>query len=97
MIDQEQSLKRYGEIRDLWCQWDPIGVMDDPGWPCDEYDAYLVPTLRLLEQGASKEELADYLSYIVGEYMGLGDRAIEYAQPMRFAGKLQAWFEMRWA
>ena len=25
----------------LISQWDPIGVMDDPEWPRDEYDSYI--------------------------------------------------------
>lgn len=95
-LSKEQSRKRYGEIRDLWCRWDPIGVMDDPGWPRDEYDAYLGPTLRMLERGAGRGELADYLSHAVGEYMGLGERGVRYAQPMRFAEKLLMWFDTYW-
>ncbi len=37
--------------------WDPIGC----GVPEDEYDSYLWPVLRLLQDGAPREAVADYL------------------------------------
>jgi hypothetical protein len=74
-LGKEQSRQRIKEIRALWREWDPIGVYKDPESDCppDEYDNYLSPCLRLLEQKVQAEELAKYLAYIVDEYMGLCD------------------------
>lgn len=98
-LDKDQSRQRIKEIRVLWHEWDPIGVYSDPesDWPPDEYDSYLGPCLRLLEQQAPAEELAKYLAYIVGEHMGLGDLASAYPDALQFSHKLQAWFSFSWA
>lgn len=45
--------------------WDPIGC----GVPEDEYDSYLWPVLRLLQDGAAREEIADYLRTAAREAM----------------------------
>lgn len=45
--------------------WDPIGC----GAPEDEYDSYLWPVLRLLQDGASREDIADYLRTAARESM----------------------------
>ena len=49
-LSKEQSRVRWAELRRLLCEWDPIGVMDDPEWPRDEYDCMIGPVLRLLEE-----------------------------------------------
>jgi hypothetical protein len=95
-LNKQESRKRRKEIRDLWCQWDPIGVMSDSDWPRDEYDSYLGPSLRYLEQNASLEEIVAYLSYIVGEYMGLGQTGVDASKPRNFAIKLKAWYSTNW-
>lgn len=41
--------------------WDPIGVMDDPTWPRDEYDAYIGGMFELLTSHASNDEISQYL------------------------------------
>ena len=94
-LEKEQSRQLVKEIRALWREFDPIGVYASPdsGCPPDEYDNYLAPCLRLLEQHASTEDLAKYLSYIVGEYMGLGTTELVLSQSIEFAGKLQQWYE----
>jgi hypothetical protein len=96
-IENEQS-RQVREICTLWREWDPIGVYTGPdsGCPPDEYDNYLAPCLRLLEQHASTEDLAKYLSYIVGEYMSLGTTELVCSQSVEFAGKLQQWYASAW-
>lgn len=95
-LEKEQSRQRYKELRELWCEWDPIGVFADDDWPGDEYDSYLSSTLRLLENGAGKHEISKYLSNIVGDYMGLGENGIKYSKPLIFAEKLHDWYEKKW-
>lgn len=52
--------------------WDPIGVMDDPEWPRDEYDAYIEEICRCLARGDSAESIARNLCFIEDAMMGLG-------------------------
>lgn len=50
--------------------WDPIcvrGVAE----AIDEYDSYAPAVLELLGRGAPEEEVADYLTHIVRDRMGL--------------------------
>jgi hypothetical protein len=93
-LAKDLSRQRIKEIRALWREWDPIGVYRDPESDCppDEYDSYLGPCLRMLEQQDPTEELAKYLAYIVGEHMGLCETATAYPDALQFARKLQAWF-----
>ena len=41
-------------------EWDPIGVKDEP-LAAGEYDSYLLPLARRLREGASREEVAEFL------------------------------------
>lgn len=93
-LDKEESRKRWQELRGLWNEWDPIGIADEENQ--DEYDTYVGETMRLLELGASKEDIVKRLSYIVGEYMGMGQKAVEYHNPSVFAQKLQTWYAENW-
>ena len=72
-LTKQQSRKRWREVRDLWCEWDPIRVTSLPNWPHDEYGSYPGPTLRLLESGASLQEISAYLTWAELEQMGLSD------------------------
>ena len=97
-LTKDQSRRRYAEMRDLWAKWDPIGVfLLAEGWPRDEYDAYLGPTLRHLESGASIEELSAYLAYVEIEYMGLSENELVEARRLSFAEELREWYERNWA
>jgi hypothetical protein len=87
-----QVEQRLAQLRALWCEWDPIGVLDDPDWPRDEYDDYLQPTWQLLESGASVSAIAQYLNSVVGESLALGETGVMSTQPILFAAKLQDWF-----
>ncbi len=52
--------------------WDPIGVMDDPDWPRDEYDSYVGAIYGHLARGESAEFIARYLCCVEEDRMGLG-------------------------
>ena len=52
--------------------WDPIGVMDDPEWPRDEYDSYIGEIYRYLARDESSEFIARHLCFIEETAMGLG-------------------------
>jgi hypothetical protein len=55
-------------------QWDPIGVKEYPE-AADEYDGYIGGVYGLLSRGATDQELADHLSKIETEHMGLSRQA----------------------
>ena len=91
VLDKTRSRNRIAEIRQLWNEWDPIGVVIGNG-PDHEYDAYLAPTLRLLERDASTEEIVGYLKWVTLEHMGLS----QVAEPEAFAERLCQWFKSNW-
>ena len=56
-LEKEESRSRWRQLRDLWNEFDPIGVyIDDTSFDLDEYSNYCGPCMRLLEQDASREE-----------------------------------------
>jgi hypothetical protein len=65
------ELSRLREIG--WSRWDPIGLSGMENTPDDEYDRYLLHAAGRLWNGASEEEVTDYLVSIETEHMGLGD------------------------
>jgi hypothetical protein len=52
--------------------WDPIGVAGVPQ-ARDEYYSYLPQVFRRIKEGAAAIEIADYLSRIATEHMGLSE------------------------
>ena len=92
-LEKGQSRERWRQARKLWNDWDPIGVFSiDSSWPLDEYESYVGPTLRLLERGASQNELASYFSKIAGDHMGLS----AFPDPHSFAERAKCWYEQDW-
>ena len=91
-LDKQTSRQRWGELRDKWNEYDPIGVMDDPEWPRDEYEAYVGQTMRLLEQGASAEDIAIYLEEVSG-YMGL---TINHRRALQHSAEFVRWYQENW-
>jgi hypothetical protein len=63
------KLSRLREIG--WSRWDPIGLTGIENTPDDEYDSYLLQAAGRLWNGASEEEVTDYVVTIEIEYMGL--------------------------
>lgn len=74
MIDRKDRAKSITDaIRDVLVRdWDPIGVMDDPEWPRDEYDSYIGEIYRYLARGESAEFIAKHLCSVEELMMGLG-------------------------
>jgi hypothetical protein len=60
------------KVLEVLRKWDPIGVLEDPDWPRDEYDAYAPAIVKMLDQDMSRDKIVDHLSWIASEYMGLG-------------------------
>lgn len=51
-------------------EWDPIGVADNPRTQ-DEYDRYVGGIYRLLASGSTPRTIAEHLSRLEWEQMGL--------------------------
>lgn len=92
-LTKQESRERWSQLRDLICAWDPIGVMDDPAWPNDEYDCLVGPVMRILESGASPDEITKYLSHEIKSHFGLDPRYREFDP---FAAQLRGWFDEKW-
>ena len=80
------KLSRLREIG--WAKWDPIGLHGTDSQPDDEYDSYLIQAAGRLWNGATEEEVADYLVSIESEYMGLGEAAGAYQRACEVADAL---------
>ena len=76
------------ELRELLLRWDPIGVVHEPDWPQDEYDAFLEPIAERLRQGVTEEELTAYLEGAVREHLGLEP---DHEREQKLARKLMDW------
>jgi hypothetical protein len=61
--------KGHLKVMELLRAWDPIGVLDDPDWPKDEYDGYSATIVRMLDAGISEKELYAFMKRIVTQHM----------------------------
>ena len=77
--------RRVGEI--LHYLWDPIGVCEYPETR-DEYDGYLPQLVGMLARGASQEEVAERLTKISTETMGMADTSEGRKRDSEIAGLL---------
>lgn len=65
---------RLSRLREIgWSRWDPIGLSGLEGTPDDEYDGYLLDAAGRLWNGASAEDVTDYLVTVQLQHMGLSD------------------------
>ena len=65
----------------LFYVWDPIGVSRSP-WARDEYQSYLPQVFQFVREGQSEEAIANFLTAITAERMGLSltaERDLEVA------------------
>ena len=95
-LDKSDSRERWRQVRDLWNEFDPIGVMGMEDWPRDEYESYLGQTLRLLEQNAPPEEIQKYLAFVTLEHMGLNETPQFEMSRRDFAKRLRDWYAEKW-
>ena len=72
----------------LWEEWDPIGINDMPE-ARNEYSSYTLQIFGLVIHGASNEDIAEKLSRIEVDWMGLAsnaDKNMELATKILQAG-----------
>jgi hypothetical protein len=77
--------------RILMDEWDPIGVRGVPE-AADEYDGYLDPLASRLREGASAEVVAEYLTEVEEDRMGLGESAAGHERNKALAARLLTWY-----
>lgn len=92
-LTRQEVRQRSSQLRALICEWDPIGVMDDPDWPRDEYDCLVGPLLTLLQSGATSAAIADHLRKELVEHFGLSPEHYDF---LRVAGRIWKWFDRAW-
>ena len=92
MLTKHEIRQRSAQLRELLCEWDPIGVMGNPDCPRDEYDRLIGPLLTLLQSGAGEAEIAGYLRREIVDHFGLPERYDFLGE----AGRLRSWFEQGW-
>lgn len=61
----------YLKVLEVLRKWDPIGVIDGPNGPQDEYDTYAPDLIRMLDARKSREEIVRHLGVIASDHMGL--------------------------
>jgi hypothetical protein len=72
-------------------EWDPTGVRGVPE-AADE-DGYLGSLAARLREGASAEVIADYLTEVEEDRMGLGESAISLKWNQALAARLRTWHD----
>src|SRR5687767_4324470 len=65
MPQNQPHLKVMAVLR----RWDPIGVISEDNQ--DEYDAYSVDVVRLLDRGATVDDIVEYMRWVVTDRMGM--------------------------
>lgn len=89
MKDQQRHAKAFMDaIREVLVRdWDPIDLMSDPSAPRDEYDAYIGPLASALARGDTASTIAEQLSKIEQQEMGLG--VVPSSSRLEVANKLK--------
>jgi hypothetical protein len=97
-LSKEESRKRYAEGRRLWNEFDPIGVFTiDKDWSQDEYEGYVGPSVRIVEEGQGSEKLSEYVRWVVHDRMGLSSTDARAAAIIAFSEKFTEWYRSEWA
>ncbi len=65
MPQNQPHLKVMAVLR----RWDPIGVISEDNQ--DEYDGYSIYIVRMLDRGATVDEIVEYMRWVVTDRMGL--------------------------
>ncbi|MBK6879549.1 MAG: hypothetical protein IPN65_07305 [Elusimicrobia bacterium] len=80
---KRQDAVGHLKVMELLRKWDPIGVISEANQ--DEYDMYSYNIVRMLDSGITAIELAEHLSKIQLERMGLkpkGARDLSIAEEL---------------
>jgi hypothetical protein len=78
MVEQAETARRRrlrraeADVRAVLVAWDPI-----PGSPDDEYDCLIWPSIKRLDAGVQRDDLADWLSAELVNHFGLASGRAE--------------------
>jgi hypothetical protein len=92
-LSSDDRTRRFAHARELWNEFDPIGVVHAVS---NEYDNYIDPCLRILENGGGVAELRDYVSFVVFEQIGLNQTDALTRAIHEFAEGLASWYVNEW-
>lgn len=92
-LTKQEIRQRSSQLRTLVCDWDPIGIMDNPDAPRDEYDCLLGPLLTHLASSASEAAIAEFLRHEMVEHFGLSPQHYDFHAVAR---RVQAWYDHGW-
>ena len=88
-LTNRELRQRSSELRELMCDWDPIGIMHHAGAPRDEYDCLIGPLLTRLESSASEADIAKYLRNEIVHHFGLSAADYDFNA---VAKRIHAWY-----
>jgi hypothetical protein len=91
-LTKREQRQRWSQLRELMCDWDPIGIMDHANAPRDEYDCLIGPLLTQLAASASEADIAKYLRNQI-HHFGLSATDYDFNA---VAKRVQAWYDLGW-
>ena len=89
-MTKQELTQRSSQLRELMCDWDPIGIMDHPGAPRDEYDCLVGPLLTRLASSESEADIAKYLRHQIVHHFGLSATDYDFNA---VAKRVKAWYD----
>lgn len=93
LLTKRELRQRWSQLRELLCEWDPIGIMANPDAPRDEYDCLLGPLLTRLQSSAPESDIATYLRHEITTHFGLSSEHYDF---QAVAKRVQAWYDHSW-
>lgn len=88
-LTKQELRQHWSQLRELMCDWDPIGIMDNADAPRDEYDCLIGPLLTRLASSASEVDIANYLRDEIVGHFGLSSTHDDFNA---VAKRVQAWY-----
>lgn len=92
-LTKREERQRWSQLRELMCDWDPIGIMDHANAPRDEYDCLIGPLLTQLDSSASEAAIAKYLRNQIVDHFGLSASDYDFTAVTK---RIQAWYDFSW-
>jgi hypothetical protein len=83
----KKSLKiLFDQCRQLWNEFDPIGVMEADIF--DEYESYIPQTVKLVLEGADANKITTHIEHCVYVDIGMSKHSSMQAEIQNFVKKL---------
>ena len=92
-LTKREERQRWSQLRELMCDWDPLGIMDHANAPRDEYDCLIGPLLTQLASSASEADIAKYLRNQIVHHFGLSASDYDFDA---VAKRVQTWYDLSW-